>query len=208
MTEAEKSPMQGVLRSPAGDRDRSTPAPRHYGSCGVLGAFIAGVTALIVLSPAQAAPAGFRVFAKVGDWEAFAGIVNGQKVCGMSTKGGGRWLSMKYVENDAKVTVQLGRDGWQLHDGDTTQASMQLDSHGPLSAPASVVHADDGGMALQFAISSKSVVQFTKEFLAGSSLAVRFSGAQPIEDWKADLSASQKIAQSWASCLNAMDNTE
>jgi hypothetical protein len=85
---------------------------------------------------------------------------------------------------------------------------MQLDSHTALTGAATSVHTDAGATGLQFSMSSKSVVQFTKEFVGGQSLAVHFPKDSQIEDWETDISASQKIAQSWASCLSAMDNVE
>jgi hypothetical protein len=166
------------------------------------------VATLATLSSTHAA-APFRVISKAGDWEAFAGILpTGKKVCGITTKGNGRFIDIRYVEGDTKVIIQLGKDAWKIGDDVKVDVSMQLDSHPALTGQAATVHTDAGAPALQFTINSKSVLQFTKEFVGGQAFAVRFPKDSQIEDWETDISASQKIAQSWASCLSAMENVE
>lgn len=164
--------------------------------------------AWLAASAATAAPAGVRVLAKAGDWEAFAGIIGGHKVCGMTTKGSGRWIDIRYVEGESKITIQVAKDSWKVTDGTQAPVTLQLDAHAPYTGQAATVHPDAGGTALQFGISSKSVVQLTKDFLGSKALTVHFPKDPQIEDWQTDISASQKIAQTWASCLSAMDNVE
>lgn len=161
----------------------------------------------LLASPAVAAPAPVRVLLKAGDWQAFAGIIDGHKVCGMASKGNGRSIDIRYFEGDSKVTIQVAKDSWKVSDSTKADAALQLDAHPAFTGQAATVH-PDGGTALQFTISSKSVVQFTQEFVGGKALAVHFPKAPELDDWQADISASQKIAQTWASCLSAMDNTE
>ena len=168
----------------------------------------AGVAVGLMVSPAVPAAAPVRVLSKAGDWQAFAGIIGGHKVCGMSTKGNGRSIDIRYFEGDSKVTIQVAKDSWKVSDSTKADAALQLDAHPAFTGQAATVHPDSGGTALQFTISSKSVVQFTQEFVGGKALAVHFPKAPEFDDWQADISASQKIAQTWASCLSAMDNVE
>jgi hypothetical protein len=197
--------MHGVLR---GACHRSTVPPHSATHLRFKGALAACAAALLVLCPVHAA-APFRVIAKAGDWEAFAGILgNGQKVCGITTKGNGRWIDIRYVEGDSKVIIQLGKDSWKVTDDVKVNVAMSIDNHPALTGQAVAVHPDAGGVGLQFSINSKSELQFTKDFAAGQALAVHFPKDSQIEDWTADISASQKIAQSWSWCLSRMDNVE
>jgi hypothetical protein len=62
------------------------------------------------------------------------------------------------------------------------KVQMQFDNRSPWTARAESFHMDDGDGALQFSIGAKSIKRFTREFVQGDTVHVRFPDQDQIED--------------------------
>jgi hypothetical protein len=165
---------------------------------------VAFVTACLCGLPEAA---GIVILKRVGGWEAFGGYSNeGRKVCGMSTRGGGRWFGVKYFYGDLNLTIQLSKDTWKVRGNAQIDVTMQFDNRGPWQARATAFHMDDGDAALQFRIGIKQVDQWLKEFREGYVLYVRFPNST-VEDWQANLLGTRQIADAMTQCLHAMSES-
>jgi|HubBroStandDraft_1064217.scaffolds.fasta_scaffold00162_10 hypothetical protein len=167
-------------------------------------AWIGGlVVALISSALVPAADAtGMKTLAQAGGWEVFKGVSDdGRSLCGMATSGGGRWLGIKYFRGDSAVIIQLSKNTWTVKNRTSVEVSMQFDDEDPWKAAATAFHMSDGDAALEFQIDSDDLAQWIKEFARSDKLYVRFPHEKNIEDWQADLSTSQEMAQEWAQCI-------
>ncbi len=93
----------------------------------------AAIAATLLSAPASAE---VRTYARAGAWEAFGGSSNnGQKVCGVSTSGDGKYIGVKYYKGDSSLTIQLSNTAWKVTDGTKVAVTMKFDSQSP-GAPA------------------------------------------------------------------------
>ncbi len=155
-------------------------------------------------SPADAKVVTLR---QVGGWTAFGGLSeNGRKLCGVSASGGGRWFSIKYFEGDSHLTIHLSKDTWKVRNGIQIDLVMQFDNESPWRASATTFHMNDGDAALEFTIGIKQIKQWISEFRDSYVLYIRFPNSS-VEDWKADLTGTQQIADTMSQCLLAMSKS-
>lgn len=153
---------------------------------------------------ATAAQAEVTVFARAGGWEAFGGSSrDGQLVCGVSTKGGGKWLGVKYFKGDSTLTLQLSNSTWTAKDGLKVAISMRFDSESPWKATATSFHMSDGDAALEFEIDEDQIGTWLNEFRASDTLVIRFPNSD-VADWQASLRGSSAIADRMLECLRVM----
>jgi hypothetical protein len=134
--------------------------------------------ALIAATTLVATPslAGVREFYHSGVWSMFAGkTTDGAQMCGMSVRGGGRYLLVKYLRGDAKLVIQLYKASWQFQDGKPVTVRIQFDRAAPIQAVARGVHA--GNMAgLEFYIGEDTVRDFSALFQRAVGAQVTFPG--------------------------------
>jgi hypothetical protein len=146
-------------------------------------------------------------FERSGWWEAFGGRSdNGRKLCGVSVSGGGRWFSIKYFEGDPHLTVHLSKDTWKVRNDTQIDLLMKFDNESPWKARATAFHMNNGHAALQFTISSRQIRQWIGEFRESYVLYIRFPNSN-VEDWQADLTGTQQIADALTRCLLVMSNS-
>ena len=166
----------------------------------VAGAAVAG---LLAGAPAKA---DVVTFARISGWEAYGGVANdGQQVCGISTRGGGRWIGIKYYAGDSGLTLQLSKNTWQIANGLQTKVTMQFDEESPWTAMAK--GSKTNGMAfLEFDVPRRAITQFLNEFKSSDKLLVRFPNEPRIDDWIVDLEGTTAIAEKLFDCIQAMGN--
>jgi hypothetical protein len=141
---------------------------------------------------------------QAGGWEAFGGYsTNDEKVCGMSASGGGRWFGVKYYDGDNHLTIQLTKNTWRIPPGRQFEVYMQFDNEVPWQARATSFYMQNVGDALQFKLNQSNISRWFSEFVASNSLYLQFPNSN-VEDWKADLSSSHRIAQAMIRCLEVM----
>jgi hypothetical protein len=145
---------------------------------------------------------------RAAGWDAFGGRSDsGRKLCGMSTRGGGRWFGIKYFEGDSNLTIQLSKNTWKVRKGTQIDITMQFDDESPWKARATAFYMDNGNAALEFQIGRKQIKQWISEFRESNILYVRFPTSN-VEDWQADLSGTQEIADAMTQCLQAMSESQ
>lgn len=84
-----------------------------------------------------------------GVWTAFAGTAdNGQRLCGISTDGTGKYFGLKYYNGDNTLTIQLGSKDWSIRNGGRQRVVLKMGSHSPWSAIATGFHFSDGDAGL------------------------------------------------------------
>jgi hypothetical protein len=144
-------------------------------------------------------------FKRAGGWEAFGGHSNdSRKLCGMATSGGGRWFGIKYFEGYPSLTIQLSKNTWKVRPGAQIGVIMQFDNENLWKARATAFHMDNGDAALEFQINSQQLRQWINKFRESTILYVRFPTSN-IEDWQANLSGTQQIADAMGKCLQVMN---
>jgi hypothetical protein len=149
---------------------------------------------------------GMTRLAQAGGWEVFRGVSDdGRLLCGMTTSGGGRWLGIKYFNGDSSVIIQISKNTWVVKNSTDVEVSMQFDNETPWNAAATAFHMSDGDAALEFRIGSDALAQWVSEFARSDKLYVRFPYEKYIENWQADLSVSQEMANEWAHCIATMN---
>jgi hypothetical protein len=154
------------------------------------------------------ADADVVILQRVSGWTAFGGRSDtGSKLCGVSARGGGRYFSIKYFENDDHLTVHLSKDTWKVRNGLHIDLTMQFDNESPWSARATTFHMNDSDAALQFTIGSQQMRQWIREFRGSAVLYIRFPNSD-VEDWQADLSGTPQIADTMSQCLWAMSASQ
>lgn len=162
------------------------------------------VAAALLALGSLAAQAEVRTFARSGGWQAFGGTADNKKMmCGVSTEGGGRWLGVKYFENDTALTIQLSKDTWSVKPGTRVKVTMRFDRESPWSATATAFRMSDGDAALEFEVPSRMIGQWLAEFRRSNTLIVGFPESS-VEDWRADLAGTDAIADRMGECLRAM----
>lgn len=162
------------------------------------GAVVAGLLSAL---PARA---DVVTFAQVSGWEAYGEVASdGQRVCGVSTRGGGRWIGIKYYHGDSGLTVQLSKNTWQLASGMRTRVTVQFDDESPWSAMAKGF-LNDGTAFLELDLPRANVELFLREFKDGDRMYVRFPNESRIDDWQVDLEGSTEIAGKLFECIAAM----
>ncbi len=166
---------------------------------------VAGVVAVGLLSVVPAR-ADVVTFARISGWEAYGGTANdGQQVCGISTRGGGRWIGIKYYQGDSALTVQLSKTSWRVPNGLHTKVTMQFDEESPWTATATG-SISNGTAFLEFDIPRRAIGQFLGEFKAGDKMFVRFPNEPKIDDWVVDLEGTTAIAEKLVDCIQALGN--
>ena len=169
-------------------------------------AMIVACVAAFVMASLLGLPAAAEVvtFKRAGGWEAFGGRSNnGGKLCGMATSGGGRWFGIKYFEGAPSLTIQLSKNTWKVRPGTQIDVIMQFDNESPWKARATAFYMDYGDAALEFQINRQQLRQWINEFRESTLLYVRFPSSN-VEDWQANLSGTQQIADAMGQCLQAM----
>jgi hypothetical protein len=139
-----------------------------------------------------------------GVWTAFAGTAdNGQRLCGISTDGTGKYFGLKYYDGDRTLTIQLGSKDWRIRDGGRQRVVLKMGYHSPWSAIATGFHFSDGDAGLQFEIRADQLVQFMNEFSSSDILYVRFPGSS-VADWRGSLDGGKAISESLLRCIRQM----
>lgn len=139
-----------------------------------------------------------------GAWTAFAGATdNGQRVCGISTSGTGKYFGLKYFNGDRTLTIQLGSKDWSIRDGGRQRVSLTMGDHTPWTATANGFHFADGDAGLQFEVEADQLGQFMNEFGTSDELYVRFPNSD-VSDWRGSLSGGQAISRSLLRCIREM----
>jgi hypothetical protein len=144
------------------------------------------------------------VFDRSGAWRAFGGKCDdGRQKCGVSTSGTGKYFSIDYFNGDNTLTVQLGAREWRVKNGVRTAVTMQVDDASPWRAVGTGMHFSDGDAGLWFEIDSNQLDRFLDEFRGGDELVVRFPDSD-VSDWRASLSGSGRVSESFLRCIRAM----
>jgi hypothetical protein len=144
-------------------------------------------------------------FAQQGVWSAYGGPCDGgSAMCGVSTKGTGKFFGLKYFKGDDTFTIQLGASDWRIKNGAEQSVTMEIDDNGTWSAVATGFHFSDGDAGLEFSIRKGQLGQFIQEFEHGEELLIRFPGARDVSDWSASLTGSARITDSFLNCIRAM----
>ena len=152
------------------------------------------------------AGANARVFNidREGVWTAFAGTAdNGQRLCGISTDGTGKYFGLKYYNGDRTLTIQLGSKDWSIRDGGRQRVALKMGYHSPWSATATGFHFSDGDAGLQFEIRADQLAQFMGEFSSSDVLFVRFPNSN-VSDWRGSLAGGKAISESLLRCIRQM----
>lgn len=145
-------------------------------------------------------------FKRVNGWQAWGGLSeNGRKVCGISTQGGGRWFGIKYFYGDRHVIIHLSKDTWTAKRGTKVDILMKFDNESPWRATATSFFMSDGDVALEFQIRTNQLERWFLEFKRSYTLYIRFP-KNNIDDWRADLSGTRKIANAMNQCLQVMNS--
>jgi hypothetical protein len=144
------------------------------------------------------------VFDRSGAWRAFGGKCDdGRQKCGVSTSGTGKYFSLDYFNGDNTLTVQLGAQDWQVKNGVRTSVTMQVDDGSPWRAVGTGMHFSDGDAGLWFEIDRNQLGRFLDEFRGGDELVLRFPDSD-VSDWRASLSGSGRVSESFLRCIRAM----
>lgn len=152
------------------------------------------------------AGANARVFNidQQGAWTAFAGTAdNGQRLCGISTTGTGKYFGLKYYKGDETLTIQLGAKVWIIRDGGRQRVTLKIGDHSPWSATATGFHFADGDAGLQFGIRADQLAQFMSEFSGSNVIYVRFPNSD-VSDWRGSLDGGRAISESLLRCIREM----
>ncbi len=168
-------------------------------------ASLLSLTAVIVLA-FLAAGANARVFNidREGAWTAFAGTAdNGQRLCGISTSGTGKYFGLKYYDGDRTLTIQLGASDWRISNGGRQRVLLTMDGHSPWSAIATGFHFSDVDAGLQFEVNANQLDQFMSEFGSSDVMYVRFPNSG-VSNWRGSLSGAKAISESFLRCIRQM----
>jgi hypothetical protein len=152
----------------------------------------------------SAAQAEVKTYSRAGAWEAFGGTSNnGQRLCGVSTSGDGKYIGIKYYKGDSSLTIQLSNTTWKVTDGTKVAVTMKFDGQSPWRARATSYHMSDGDAALQFEIDEDQLDRWMAEFRQSYFLIIGFPNDK-VDDWRANLRGTSAIADSMAECLRWM----
>lgn len=166
--------------------------------------FARAAIALAATLIATAAQAEVKTYSRAGAWEAFGGTSNsGQKLCGVSTSGDGKYIGIKYYKGDSSLTIQLSNTKWKVTDGTKVGVTMKFDDESPWRARATSYHMSDGDAALQFEIDEDQLARWMAEFRRSYNLIIGFPNDK-VDDWRASLRGTSSIADSMAECLRWM----
>lgn len=161
---------------------------------------------LAATSVTLSAHADVITYAHANGWEAFGGTSdNNTPMCGMSSRGDGKWFGIKYFDGNEYFTIHLSDSKWRAKNGLDVTLSMQFDEESPWSATASSFHMPDGDAALEFAVSFKKIGAWVREFRDSDQLIVSFPN-QSVEAWDVDLAGTNEITDHFVECLKAMQN--
>ena len=164
----------------------------------------AATVGLVAMFTTVSARAEVKTFARAGVWEAFGGTSNdGQGLCGVSTRGGGKWIGVKYYKGDETITIQLSNESWTVTDKDKVSVVMKFDDESPWRASATAFHMSDGDAALEFSIKEDQMNIFMREFRQSDSLIIRFPDSK-VEDWRANLAGTSRVADAMSECLRVL----
>lgn len=164
---------------------------------------IASAISIICLTM-SIANAETRVFARAGGWEAFGGTSNnGRAVCGISTKGTGKYFGLKYFSGGDTFTIQLGSSAWRIKNGDKQKVMLQFDRESPWNGVATGMHFSDGEAGLEFNVRRNQLDKFMREFRDASELMIKFPQSTA-SGWRANLKGTDTITTSLAQCIRAL----
>lgn len=156
-----------------------------------------------MLIASSVANADTRVFARAGAWEAFGGSAsNGRPLCGISSRGPGKYFGLKYFAGNSSFTVQLGSDAWRVRTGARQRVMLQFDWQGPWNGIASGIHFNDDS-GLEFGIRRVQLDQFIREFRNASELLIQFPESNA-SGWRANLRGTDAIIDSLVRCIRMM----
>jgi hypothetical protein len=116
-----------------------------------------------------------------------------------ATSGGGRWFGIKYFEGVPSLAIQLSKKTWTVPPGTPIDVIRQFDNESPWKARATAFHMDSGDAALEFQINRQQLRPWISEFRESTLLYVRFPSSN-VEDWQANLSGTQQIADAMGQC--------
>jgi hypothetical protein len=163
-----------------------------------------GVAALAASAFVSTAWADVKTFSRAGAWEAFGGTSNnGQRLCGVSTSGDGKYIGVKYFKGDSTLTIQLSNTNWRVTNGTKVAVTMKFDNQSPWRARATAYHMSDGDAALQFEIDEDQLDRWMAEFRQSYFLIIGFPNDK-VDDWRANLRGTSAIADSMSECLRWM----
>ena len=154
--------------------------------------------------PAGPARAEVVTLSRAGAWQAFGGRSNdGKMMCGMSTRGSGKWFGVKYFKGDRGFTVQLSNNSWKLNKGAKIKTTMRFDRESPWSATATGFHMSDGDAALEFEVPIDKLRLWLSEFRGASTLIVGFPNNN-VTDWRVDLRGTTAVSNTMVACMEAL----
>jgi hypothetical protein len=163
----------------------------------------ASAMAIVCLS-SSIANSQTRIFARVGGWESFGGLSNiGRAVCGISSRGPGKYFGLKYFAGNDSVTIQLGSASWQVRSSVRQRVVLRFDQAAPWNGVATGIHFGNGEAGLEFNIRRGQLDQFMREFRGSSSLLIGFPESSA-SAWRADLRGTDTISGSLVRCIRAM----
>jgi len=163
---------------------------------------IVALAASLALLTAPFASAQTSTIATAGYWKAFGGRSNdGTPVCGMSASGKGLFFSIKLFKGDDEMTVQLGKDRWQIKTGAKQKIVMRFDRESPWKATATGFRFSDGDAGLEFSVGVKNLDTFLVEFARSYSLKIEFEGSD-VDGWTADLTGTAAVTGAFANCVD------
>jgi hypothetical protein len=84
-----------------------------------------------------------------------------------------------------------------------TSVTMQVDDASPWRAVGTGMHFSDGDAGLWFEIDRNQLGRFLDEFRGGDELVLRFPDSD-VSDWRASLSGSGRVSESFLRCIRAM----
>ncbi|MEO8557716.1 MAG: hypothetical protein ABI439_01550 [Rhodospirillales bacterium] len=153
---------------------------------------------------ASAAVAAVRVLSQVGDWQAYGGTAtDGKATCGLSTRGSGKYFSVKYFYGNSTFTIQMGSDSWKITDRGKQKLTMRFDSNPVWKATGSGFHFNNGQAALELTVNKDQLGGFMAEFRASNALRMTFEGTNA-SGWYVSLSGTNAISQVFARCIQSM----
>jgi hypothetical protein len=157
----------------------------------------------ILMNPA-AGEAATQVFSRAGAWEAFGGTSNnGRPVCGISSRGTGKYFGLKYFGGDVSFTIQLGSSSWRVQTGSRQPVVLRFDRASPWNGLATGIHFGDGEAGLEFSIRRGQLDQFMREFRGASELIIEFPRSNA-NGWRAALRGTDVISDSLVRCIRAL----
>ncbi|WP_419897389.1 hypothetical protein [Roseomonas sp. USHLN139] len=183
----------------------------HAGLLGAAGWLAAGLLiALPAAAQGQPERNGVQEYASANGWTAFRGVANdGNRVCGVSIRGGGRYFAIKHFAGTRHLTLHLGKVGWAIPRGTAVPVRLMIDRAAPWRANARAI--DDSLISITIGNDSDAELADVKEFLnifrSGARMQIQFlqgnEGA-----WTTALTGSSEISSHLVSCMASYSGRE